>query len=152
MKKGPRWVPRAAVLAIHERLLAEHGGPPGLLDEGRLDAALASPQNRFAYKGADLFRLAAAYAFALTRGHPFRDGNKRVALTIAGVFLELNGFALRAPEHEAVAAALALSTGEMDELRFAAWLRESSVELPRRPRQSTRPRPRSSKTPRPRNR
>lgn len=131
MTREPRWVTRQAVVAIHERLLAEHGGLPGLLDQGRLEAALAHPRNRRRYARADVFRLAAAYAHALTQDHPFRDGNKRVALTVAGVFLELNGFRLEATEAEAVAAVLALTNHEMDEATFARWLRATSVRARR---------------------
>ena len=95
MRKPPTWISKQAALAIHERLLAEHGGAPGLLDEGRLDAALASPKNHFADARGDILRIAAAYAHALTQNHPFADGHKRVALTVAGVFMELNGFLSR---------------------------------------------------------
>ena len=115
-------------LAFHERLLAMHGGVPGLLDEGRLDAALDSPKNQYFYQGRDIdiFRLAAAYAHALTRDHPFVDGNKRVALVVAGVFLELNGFRLEASEAEAYTATYGLANHDLDEAGFALWLRESS--------------------------
>ena len=47
-----------------------------------LEAALAGPQNHFAYQQAGILRLAAAYAYALTQNHPSADGNKRVALTV----------------------------------------------------------------------
>lgn len=125
-RKEPRGVSKAATLAIHEVLLAEHGGAGGIRDDGLLDSALSNPRHLFAYEEADLFRLAAAYAHALTRHRPFRDGNKRVALTVAGVFLELNGFRLEASEADAVSATLALSTREIDETGFAAWLLDSS--------------------------
>lgn len=131
MRKEPKWISKLVVFALHERLLAEHGGAPGLLDEGLLEAALASPRNHLAYEQADLFRLAAAYAYALTQNHPFSDGNKRVALTVAGVFLELNGYRLDAPEAEAVVATTGLSTRQLDERGFAEWLRASSSRLPR---------------------
>jgi death on curing protein len=129
VRKEPKWISKLVVFALHERLLAEHGGAPGLLDEGLLEAALASPQNHFAYTQADIFRLAAAYAYSLTQNHPFSDGNKRVALTVAGVFLELNGVRLEAPEAEAVVATTALSTRQLDERGFAEWLRASSSTL-----------------------
>ncbi|MFN8177232.1 MAG: type II toxin-antitoxin system death-on-curing family toxin [bacterium] len=132
MSAEPKWVSKSAVFAIHERLLAEHGGAPGLLDEARLDSALASPRNHFAHGEADLFRLAAAYAYAIARDHPFRDGNKRVALTVAGVFLELNGFPLAAEESEAVSAMVALAERSIDEHALTAWLREASTRGPRR--------------------
>jgi death-on-curing protein len=129
--KEPRWISKAAALAIHERLLAEHGGAAGILDEGLLDAALAALRNHFAYDQPDIFHLAAIYAHGLTRNHPFSDGNKRVALTVAGVFLELNGFRLDASEQEAVTATLALSDRTLDAEAFAAWLRGSCTEVQR---------------------
>ena len=99
-----------------------------------LDAALASPKNHFAYKRADTLRLAAAYAYALTQNHPFADGNKRVALTVAGVFMELNGFRLEASEQDAAQATRALSSREIDEAEFARWLRTCSSKLRAAPR------------------
>ena len=141
MRRPPKWISKQAVLALHERLLAEHGGASGILDEGLLDAALASPKNHFAYERADILRLAAAYAYALTQNHPFADGNKRVALTVAGVFMELNGFRLEASERDAVQATRALSSREIDEVEFATWLRtcSSKLHVPRRraPRKGT---------------
>ena len=86
----PRWITKTLLLAIHGRLLAEHGGAIGLRDEGLLESALASPRNRFEYGETDVFELAAAYAFALTSNHPFVDGNKRTALAAAITFLAIN--------------------------------------------------------------
>ena len=40
---------------------------------------------------ADLTEIAAAYLFYLCRNHPFVDGNKRVGMTSAIVYLRLNG-------------------------------------------------------------
>ena len=122
----PRWLTEEVIHAIHGMLLAEHGGGTGIRDEGLLAPALAAPRNRFGYGDQDVFNLAAAYAFAPVRNHPFVDGNKRTAFTAAGVFLELNGQRLVAPETDAVAAVVALVTGEMDAAGFADWLRISS--------------------------
>lgn len=141
MRLDPKWVSKRAVLAFHEKLLADHGGAPGLLDEGLLEAALASPKNHFAYGQADILRLAAAYAYAITQNHPFTDGNKRIALTVAGVFLELNGFRLEASEQDAASATLALSSGEMDELQFAEWLRAACPAPSPRPARRQTPKP-----------
>jgi death-on-curing protein len=101
-----------------------------------LDAAPASPRNRLVYEHGDLFRLAASYAYALTQNHPFIDRNKRIALTVAGVFLELNGFRLEASEQDAATATRALSTRQLDERGFAEWLRMVSSPL-RRQKNST---------------
>jgi death-on-curing protein len=148
VSREPKWISRTAALAIHELLLAEHGGPEGLIDEGRLDAALASPRNHFAYDERDIFRLAAAYAHAVTRDHPFKDGNKRMALTLAGVSLELNGYQFEATEADAVGATLALSTRELDEVGFASWLRGVSKKLTTKTsvrKRPARPRPKAKR-------
>ena len=116
---------------MHEWLLAEHGGAPGLLDEGNLDASLASPRNHPAHANPDVFDIAAIYAPSPTRNPPFQDGNKRIAFVIAGVFLELNGFRLEAPERDAYHAMMALSTRGMDEVEFAGWMRANARKFRR---------------------
>ncbi len=125
----PIWLSKPALLAIHGLLLTEHGGAVGLRDEGLLESAMAGPLNHFQYGETDICQLAASYANALTRNHPFVDGNKRTAFAAAGIFLELNGYRLRATESDAVLAVLALSKGEIDSQEFGNWLRISSVEL-----------------------
>jgi death-on-curing protein len=127
-RSEPTWLSMPAILAIHGMLLAEHGGAVGLRDEGLLESAMAGPRNQFLYGESDLFQIAAGYAFALTRNHPFVDGNKRTAFVAAGIFLELNGHQLQASEPDAVLAVLALSRGELDAKGFGDWLRISSVE------------------------
>ena len=129
MIREPVWLARALVLAIHEQLIAEHGGAAGTHDEERLGAALARPLHRHSYEASDVFRLAAAYAFGIARDHPFRDGNKRVALTLAGVFLEMNGWRLAADEADAATMTIALAAGELDEGAYAMWLEGACVQV-----------------------
>ncbi len=57
-----RWVGKDVLYAIHDRQMAEHGGLSGVLDAGRLEAALDRPQNLAAYGSLDAATLAAAYA------------------------------------------------------------------------------------------
>ncbi len=126
--KEPIWVLPELVLAIHQTLLAEHGGLPGVRDHALLDSALARPRQRAAYDdGTSIFDLAASYSFSLAQNHPFADGNKRIALTVAAVFLELNGFSLDAPEPETVLMYQQLAAGNITELELANWISDSSV-------------------------
>ena len=74
-----RFISRRALELLHDESLAEHGGRPGLRDEGLLESALARPQQLLAYGEPDLAALAAAYGFGLVRNHAFVDGNKRAA-------------------------------------------------------------------------
>jgi death on curing protein len=126
----PRWIDRLVVEAVQVDLVREHGGLPGLRDEHGLEAALARPRQRLAYEPeSDLAELAASYGHGLAASHPFHDGNKRIAFVTMGVFLELNGFELQAPEDEVVTAMLGLAAGELDEDELAAWLRSRMVSV-----------------------
>ena len=123
--REPKWVPRVVVEAVHFDQIRTHGGLAGLRDESALESALARPRNRLAYgRKPDLARLAAAYAFGLARGHPFRDGNKRIAFLTAVVFLGLNGYELEAADDEVVAEMVALAAGRISEARLAKWMRQ----------------------------
>ena len=122
-----RWLDQAAVKAMHDEQIAEHGGRLGLLDQGILASALARPRQLLAYGDPSVFDLAAAHAFGIVRDHPFVDGNKRTGLLAAYAFLYLNGWVLRASEAEAVTMVLGLATGEVDEPEVAMWLKKCSI-------------------------
>jgi death-on-curing protein len=79
------------VLEIHAQLLTQFGGSPGLREEGALESALAAAENRAFYDGAGLSICAATYAYHPAQSHAFIDGNKRVAVAVAEIFLEING-------------------------------------------------------------
>jgi death-on-curing protein len=130
--KDPIWVPLRAVVAIQGELIAEHGGLTGPPRQGDLEAALGRPVNLNAYPEAppSLPRLAAAYGFALARGHCFPDGNKRVALAIIDVFLRLNGYELTADEMDAVDTIQSLAAGEITEAELAEWIASHCVPMP----------------------
>ena len=86
---------------------------------------MARPQNLFAYGEGDAAALAAAYAFGIIKNHPFVDGNKRTGFLAAVLFLEANGFRFISGEAEVVVQTLSLAAGEIDEVEFAAWLRDN---------------------------
>jgi death-on-curing protein len=118
------WLLEETVRAIHSRQIAEHGGSPGLRDEGLLLSALARPRNLSAYGDPppDLAALAAAYAYGIARNHPFIDGNKRVALVAARTFLLINGADLEASQEEKYVTFLRLAEGGLSEDELAGWI------------------------------
>lgn len=118
-----RWVDRRVLLLLHDEGLVEHGGAPGLRDEGLLDSALARPLNLTAYGNPDLADLAAAYGVGLAKNHAFVDGNKRVAFLAVGLFLALNSYRLRATQADATLTVLDVASGDMDETAFSQWIR-----------------------------
>ncbi len=81
------------ILALHQVLLERYGGASGVRDMGALEAAVFRPQCGYY---ADIVEEAAALFESLLIGHPFVDGNKRVAFAACDVFLRINGHALTA--------------------------------------------------------
>jgi death-on-curing protein len=93
-----------------------------LRDAGRLDAAVAAAAATFdgEFLHADPYRLAAAYAVYIIRGHPFLDGNKRIGLSAALTFLDLNSIPAN-PEKESIyEACMGVARGQsgVEELAF----------------------------------
>ena len=118
-----RWIDRRALLLLHDESIAEHGGAPGIRDEGLFESAMSRPLNRAAYGEPEVAELAAAYGVGLAKNHAFVDGNKRVAFLAVGLFLALNGQRLVATQAEATVVMLDLAAGVMDEAAFTTWLR-----------------------------
>lgn len=113
------------VLETHAEQIARYGGGEGLRDAGLLESALAQPAAMFEgqYLHADLFQMAGAYLYHLVKNHPFVDGNKRVALEAALLFLEINGHAVEATDEELVDLVLGTAQGQTTKPQIAEFLR-----------------------------
>lgn len=124
------WLTRQLILAIHDEQLAEHGGAIGVRDDGLLDSALARPLNRAGYGEPDVAELAAVYAIAIARNHPFLDGNKRTAYVALETFLMLSGCAFPVSDADAVVTILAMAASEMTDDAFIDWVRANTDTPP----------------------
>jgi death on curing protein len=124
----PLWLDRSIIEALHAAQIREHGGQPGIRDEGLLESALARPMNVWGYnQGVDVASLAAEYGYGLAKNHAFLDGNKRIGFVAANVFQLLNGLEIDAPEPEAVDIVLGVADGSIDRDGFAVWIRSRIV-------------------------
>ena len=114
------------ILEIHAQQLTRWGGSDGLRDRGGLAAAIAQPEATFGgeYLHEDLFAMAAAYAFHIAESQAFIDGNKRVGLNAALLFLDLNGFVILDPEESLFEAMIAIGTRRMTKEALARLLRD----------------------------
>lgn len=114
------------VLLIHEEQLAKYGGAAGIRDEGLLESAVATPRATFggSFVHEDLFAIAGAYAFHIAQNQPFVDGNKRVGLLAAVVFLDLNGILIADHAGRLYEAMIAIAERRLDKAGLTALLRE----------------------------
>ena len=111
------------VLVLHDDRIQLYGGSTGLRDLGLLESALAMPQATFDgnYLHETPFEMAAAYLFHIVQNHPFTDGNKRVGIVAATVFLDLNGMELDAPEADLGALVLSVAEGQTDKAGITSF-------------------------------
>jgi len=117
------WLTTEEILAVHEEVLAAHGGSAGVRDSGLLESALGRPHNMAAYSQGDLIDWAAAYAHGIANNHPFLDGNKRTAFVATALFLECNGWRITAAEEDVVVMILGLADKSVSHETFTEWLR-----------------------------
>lgn len=89
---NPRFLDLAEVLEIHRSRIQLYGGKDGIRDAVLLQSALAQPASGLEerYFHSNLYLMAAAYLFHISRNHPFVDGNKRTALACCLIFLDYN--------------------------------------------------------------
>lgn len=115
MSSEPVFLSIEDVLSIHQRMIEEFGGLPGVADRGLLESAVSMPTAGFAgeFLHGSLPAMAAAYLFHFCKNHPFFDGNKRVAVVAAEVFLNINGMRLDVSNKELRELCLGVAAGEI---------------------------------------
>ena len=111
-------------MTLHARSLREHGGSEGVRDPAGLESAIGQPRNDYYYGGADLFGVAAAYAFHIAQAQAFVDGNKRTGIAAALFCLQMAGIDTTLPTSDALYdAMIAIANRTLDKPGLAALLR-----------------------------
>jgi death-on-curing protein len=91
--RGNRYPTVRSIMRLHEFILRESGGLPGVKNAGLLESAVRkvveSAWGREAYP--TMFTKAAAVGFSIAQNHVFNDANKRTALETMKLILRLNG-------------------------------------------------------------
>ena len=125
----PRFLALAEVMALHRLQLEAFGGQDGVRDAGGLDAAVAMPRQTFGgeYVHADLFAMAAAYAFHIAQNQCFIDGNKRAALHAALMFLAINGHPVPTDDARLYDAMIAIAERRMTKAELGELFRALSA-------------------------
>jgi death-on-curing protein len=117
------------VMVIHQRMISEFGGDPGLRDRGLLESAVSMPRATFG--GVQLHEnisdMAAAYHFHLCKNHPFIDGNKRVAVAVAEILLLINGNELVASDQELEQLTMDVASGVLSKDEVLAFFAKHVV-------------------------
>ncbi len=113
------------IIESHQNQIDTYGGSHGFRDIGLLESAIAQPEASFGgqYLHADIFEMAAAYLYHLVMNHPFVDGNKRLGLEAALIFLEINNENLNCSDEELVDLVLKTTAGQVGKREIAEFFR-----------------------------
>lgn len=112
-------------------MVKRFGSSHGIRDMGLVESAVARPQATFGgkYLYLSIFDKTAALLQSLLKNHPFVDGNKRTALTSAGLFLWKNGYRLLNNHKEEVGFAVRVDNGNLTVEQISRWLKMHSVKI-----------------------
>jgi death-on-curing protein len=127
--EDPNFLTLAEVIEIHNDQIFRYGGDAGVRDLTLLQSALAMPESTFEgrYLHADIYAMAAAYAYHICQNHPFIDGNKRVGLVGALVFLDFNGVEIEDKEENLYKIIMLVASGKMGKGELAGVFRSLSA-------------------------
>lgn len=119
------------ILFIHARLIEETGGSHEVRDLNMLLSAVGRPQASFDNQDLypNLFSKAAALMESLIHNHPFVDGNKRIGVVAAGLFLRRNGYRLTTNNAELVTVTMDIAQSKSSLADLTSWLRENSQPI-----------------------
>ena len=122
------------IVEINRRMIQSFGGiffegDRNLANPGSLEFVLAEIQGTLFDQELhpSIIEKAAAIGWRIIAGHIFHDGNKRTGLEACRMFLDLNGYILHI-DREAVAMALKIATGEVDQPQFVHWIEQHSAK------------------------
>ncbi len=125
----PLFLTLAEVIAIHSNQVKLYGGEPGVRDIALLESAISQAQVSFGGKWlhADVWEMAAAYAFHICQNHPFFDGNKRAALASALVFLQFQDIEILDPDSMLIDVMYGVAKGKVGKQELAGRLKALST-------------------------
>ena len=110
---------------LHGLSIERFRGTLGVRDAGGLESAVHHPRNVHFY-GGDLFDVAAAYAFHISEGQCFLDGNKRTAVSPSLNFLYANEVKPRIVDLELYDLMIKIAEKKATKQDLAEYLRAAS--------------------------
>ena len=119
------------ILAIYNEVIEQTGGSKGIRDRGLLESAVARPQATFAKKDLypDVFSKATALGHSIILNHSFVDGNKRTGYMAMRLFLNMNGYDIKASQEEKYKFVMEIAEKTKKEEAIAKWLKEHSRKI-----------------------
>ncbi len=121
------------VVIIHDTMVREFGGTPGIRDLGMLESVLGRAQRQSIYGEQEfpsIIHRAAWLMHSIALYHPFLDGQKRTAVSSAFVFLGLNDFTFWSRDvADEIRVAIRCAEGKIELDEIAAWMSDHVLPI-----------------------
>ena len=118
------------VILLHQKLIQQTGGSPGIRDMALIESAVNRPLATF--DGQDLYATPdekiAAVTYGLVSNHGFIDGNKRVGIAAMLVLLRINGYSMAYTQQELITLGLSLADGSADGNDILDWIKDHKAK------------------------
>ncbi len=122
-------------IKVHDRMIEQHGGLPGIRDLGLLTSAIEMAKSSF--DGKKLHRTiseqGAAYLYHVIKNHPFCDGNKRTGAFLPLLFFRMNGIHFHIDPLEYEILVIGVAEGLISKKQIAQFFRKKKSSRSSKP-------------------
>ena len=114
-----------AVIRIHDDIIENAGGEFGVLNIGLIAFTIDRVNGKVIRENIDLCKVASIILRDFIQGHPFVDGNKRIAFALVDIVLRENGYRFNVENDEIIEFLLSLAKREIELEGVEEWLMKS---------------------------
>jgi death-on-curing protein len=113
------------VIKIHDDIIENAGGAFGVLNKGLIEFTIERVKGEvIKEEDTDLFEVASLILRDFVQGHPFLDGNKRIAFELVDILLRDNGYMFKVEKEEVIKFLLQLAKGELGLKEVKEWIKK----------------------------
>ena len=114
-----------AVIRIHDDIIENAGGEFGVLNRGSIAFTIERVNGKVIRENIDLCKVTSIILRDFVQGHPFVDGNKRIAFALVDIALRENGYRFNVGNDEIIEFLLSLAKREFELEGVEEWLMKS---------------------------
>ena len=114
-----------AVIRIHDDIIENAGGEFGVLNRGSIAFTIERVNGKVIRENIDLCKVTSIILRDFVQGHPFVDGNKRIAFALVDIVLRENGYRFNVGNDEIIEFLLSLAKREFELEGVEEWLMKS---------------------------
>lgn len=112
------------VIRIHDDIIENAGGEFGVLNKGLIAFTIERVRGAVIEEDINLFKAASIILRDFVQGHPFVDGNKRIAFELVDILLRENGYKFNVEKDKIIKFLLSLAKREIGLKGVEEWIKK----------------------------